>query len=45
MQVDNVLWSGKVIDESLQDEDTLGIRAINKKIYEDERCAIRYLQC
>lgn len=41
--VDNVLWSGKVIDESVQDEDTVGIRAINKKIYEDERVDVAML--
>jgi len=29
---DNVLWSGKVIDEKADDEDTVALRAYNKKI-------------
>lgn len=35
---DNVLWSGKVVeDNSKLDEDTLALKAFNKKIQEDER--------
>lgn len=35
---DNVLWSGKVlIDDKNLDEDTLAIKAFNKKINEDDR--------
>ncbi len=34
--VDNVLWSGKVVEEKL-DKDTRSILAFNKKIQDDER--------
>ena len=35
--VDNTLWYGKVADDSVQDEDTVAIRAINKLMSEDTR--------
>jgi predicted O-methyltransferase YrrM len=35
--IDNVLWSGRVADDSVQDEDTQAIRALNTKIAADER--------
>ncbi len=35
--IDNVLWSGKVADPSVTDDDTLAIRALNEKIAVDER--------
>jgi caffeoyl-CoA O-methyltransferase len=35
--IDNVLWSGRVADPSVQDEDTNAIRALNDKIATDER--------
>jgi len=34
---DNVLWSGKVADESEQDADTVALRAFNSKLAGDER--------
>jgi caffeoyl-CoA O-methyltransferase len=34
---DNVLWSGRVADESNQDENTLAIRAFNDHVMADER--------
>ncbi len=34
---DNVLWSGKVIDQSVIDEDTVAIREFNQKIKDDPR--------
>ena len=37
-QVDNVLWGGKVADDSIQDEDTIAIRELNAKIVRDDRC-------
>ena len=37
---DNVLWAGGVIDESLQDEDTLGVRRLNDRLLRDERVTI-----
>eukprot|EP01103_Thecamoeba_quadrilineata_P015569 TRINITY_DN4963_c0_g1_i1.p1 TRINITY_DN4963_c0_g1~~TRINITY_DN4963_c0_g1_i1.p1 ORF type:complete len:226 (+),score=49.17 TRINITY_DN4963_c0_g1_i1:36-713(+) len=38
--VDNVLWSGKVADESANDESTLAIRKINDFIRDDTRVDI-----
>jgi predicted O-methyltransferase YrrM len=35
--IDNVLWSGRVADPSVQDEDTRAIRALNDKVASDER--------
>jgi predicted O-methyltransferase YrrM len=35
--IDNVLWHGKVLDKSIQDDDTRAIRALNKKLHHDER--------
>lgn len=35
--IDNVLWHGRILDESRQDEDTQAIRALNKKLHTDER--------
>ena len=35
--IDNVLWGGKVIDSSVQDEDTVAIRALNDKLKNDSR--------
>jgi predicted O-methyltransferase YrrM len=35
--IDNVLWSGNVIDPKDQTADTIAIRAINQKIHEDRR--------
>lgn len=35
--IDNVLWSGRVADPSVTDEDTTAIRALNEKIAADER--------
>lgn len=32
---DNVLWDGKVADDTQRDAQTLGIRAFNKKVQED----------
>jgi predicted O-methyltransferase YrrM len=35
--IDNVLWSGNVIDPTDQTADTIAIRAINQKIHQDGR--------
>ena len=35
--IDNVLWHGRVIDESVQDADTRAIREFNAKLHQDER--------
>jgi predicted O-methyltransferase YrrM len=38
--VDNVLWSGRVADPEIQDNQTQKIRAFNQKLYEDSRIAL-----
>lgn len=35
--IDNVLWGGRVADESVQDGDTQAIRDLNRKLKEDHR--------
>jgi predicted O-methyltransferase YrrM len=40
---DNVFWGGGVIDDSMQDEDTLGIRRLNERLAADERVSISML--
>ena len=35
--VDNVLWHGKVLDPTVEDEDTRAVRAFNRKLHTDER--------
>jgi len=37
---DNVLWEGGVIDESMTDEDTVGVRRLNDRLVGDERVSI-----
>ncbi len=32
---DNVLWSGKVLDEKFQDKDTAGLREFNRRVHRD----------
>lgn len=41
--IDNVLWSGRVIDSQAQDDDTLALRVLNEKIHADERVSISML--
>lgn len=41
--LDNVLWGGAVVDESLQDEDTAAIRALNAKLHHDTRVDLSML--
>jgi caffeoyl-CoA O-methyltransferase len=38
--VDNVLWSGRVADESVQDDDTKAMRTFNEKLSTDERVSL-----
>ena len=40
VSVDNVLWSGRVIDTAKQDADTRAIRAFNEKIHADPRVSL-----
>ena len=41
--IDNVLWSGDVVDERINDIDTESIRSLNKKNYIDKRVDISIL--
>jgi predicted O-methyltransferase YrrM len=41
--VDNVLWSGRVVDEADKDSSTVALRAFNCKLAEDKRVAISML--
>jgi len=41
--IDNVLWSGAVIDPTKQDADTKALRALNLKLREDQRVDISML--
>jgi predicted O-methyltransferase YrrM len=38
--IDNVLWSGKVADDEIQDNQTRKIRQINQKLHDDPRVQI-----
>lgn len=38
--IDNVLWSGKVVDQSVQDEDTVVLRELNEHLKNDNRVEI-----
>ncbi len=38
--IDNALWGGSVADQSIQDEDTRAIRALNAKVLSDERVSM-----
>jgi O-methyltransferase len=37
---DNLLWEGGVIDESMTDADTVGVRRLNDRLVGDERVSI-----
>ncbi|UCE89645.1 MAG: class I SAM-dependent methyltransferase [Pseudomonadota bacterium] len=41
--VDNVLWSGSVVDKTIQDEPTQAIRAFNAHVRDDRRVALSML--
>lgn len=41
--LDNVLWSGQVADERVQDEDTRALRRLNQKIHDDQRVDVSML--
>ena len=38
--IDNVLWQGRVADPAIEDEDTVAIRALNRKLTGDERVSL-----
>jgi predicted O-methyltransferase YrrM len=35
--IDNVLWNGAIVDESVKDADTLALRALNDFVAKDTR--------
>jgi len=38
--VTNTLWGGRVADETVQDQDTVALRALNAKLRDDPRVAL-----
>lgn len=38
--IDNVLWSGRVADPEVTDEETVALRALNAKLRDDERVSL-----
>jgi len=38
--VDNVFWGGRVVDQHIQDTDTIAIRDLNEKLHHDERVTL-----
>lgn len=43
IMVDNVLWSGRVLDQADQTPDTVAVRAFNKKLLTDSRVTLSML--
>jgi len=41
--IDNMLWGGQVADETVQDEDTVALRALNAKLRDDPRVTLSVL--
>ena len=41
--IDNTLWGGRVADETVQDEDTVALRALNAKLRDDPRVTLSVL--
>jgi len=41
--IDNVLWHGRVADPAQRDEDTEALRALNRKLHDDERIDLSLL--
>ena len=41
--IDNTLWGGQVADETVQDEDTVALRALNAKLRDDPRVSLSVL--
>ena len=40
MAIDNVLWSGRVADDTAIDADTVAIRAFNAMVHDDDRVTV-----
>jgi predicted O-methyltransferase YrrM len=43
IMVDNVLWSGRILDSLDQTADTVALRAFNKKLHADSRVSLSML--
>ncbi|WP_031291425.1 class I SAM-dependent methyltransferase [Leptolyngbya sp. Heron Island J] len=43
IMIDNTLWLGKVVDSSIQDQETRAIRDLNKKLQDDKRIVLSQL--
>ena len=43
MAIDNTLWDGKPADPAVTDESTAAIRALNAKVFADERVDLCFL--
>lgn len=41
--IDNTLWGGRVVDSNARDDDTLAIKALNKKLLSDSRVQLSHL--
>ena len=41
--IDNVLWSGRVADPAISDEETLALRQLNDRLHADERISLAVL--
>ena len=41
--VDNVLWSGRVVEPGVNDPDTVAIRSFNRFVHSDERVGLSLL--
>jgi predicted O-methyltransferase YrrM len=41
--IDNTLWDGRVADPKVNDPDTVAIRALNAKLFRDERVTLSFL--
>ncbi|HNH84250.1 MAG TPA: class I SAM-dependent methyltransferase [Acidobacteriota bacterium] len=41
--IDNVLWSGRLIDPEVKDADTVALKELNQKLHHDERISLSML--